>query len=231
MFGELLKKYRKQSGMTQEDLAYRVEMLTGRRCKVADISGYERGTNPKIDTIQAIAEVLGIPEQFLFDDSEKSVNKIVDSVLPNYNSFTEHTKKVPLLGGYVGAGSAGYIPSVGEKNIIDYLYVDKYSIEQKYKDRDIYGLIVIGDSMKPYVDNDDIVLFNKLDAGSYNLSDGKYIIETCNGIMVKNLTFKSNGDIVISSCNRVYSDEIIKSDESQEYLDIIGVVVGRILKN
>jgi len=229
MFGELLKKYRKQMGMTQEDLAYRVEMLTGRPCKIADISGYERGTNPKIDTIRAIAEVLNIPEQFLFDDSAKNINKIVDSVLPNYHSFTEHTVKVPLVEGYVGAGSAGYL--LDEPNIIDYLYVDNFMIKKRYRGKNIHALIVIGDSMQPYVYDSDVILFYKFDRGNHHFKDGKYIITTINGTTVKNLTFKCNGDIVISSCNPIYADEIIKANETQERLDIVGVVVGRILKN
>jgi phage repressor protein C with HTH and peptisase S24 domain len=61
--------------------------------------------------------------------------------------------------------------------------------------------------------------------------DGKYVIETSAGVMVKNLCFKSNGDIVISSCNRIYESETIRASESQEYLEIIGMVVGRVLKS
>jgi len=49
--------------------------------------------------------------------------------------------------------------------------------------------------------------------------------------MVKNLKFMCSGDIIISSCNKAYSDEIINSEESQELLDILGIVVGRILKS
>lgn len=229
MFGQQLRKYRKLAYMTQKDLAYRIELITGKTCKPEYISSYESGSNPKIDVIEAIIEVLGIPAQFLFDDSDKALNKIVDNKIPLYQSFSEHTKKVKLIDGYVGAGSAGYL--LNEENIIDYLYVDNFMVSKLFINKDIKALIVIGDSMKGYVDTNDIVLFWEIPKDNYHLTDGKYIITTINGTMLKNLQFRSNGDIIISSCNKSYRDEIIKSNESQEYLDIVGIVVGRILKS
>ena len=85
--------------------------------------------------------------------------------------------------------------------------------------------------MIPYVNDDDIILFHPLKDTTHRLNDGKYVIQTINGTMVKNLKFMCSGDIIISSCNKAYSDEIINSNESQELLDILGIVVGRILKS
>lgn len=136
--------------------------------------------------------------------------------------------KVPLLDGYVGAGSAGIIEKL---KVTDYIYVDIHYINKTYKNKSIKALEVIGDSMYPYVNSYDVILFTPLEKGQYNLTDGKYVIETINGIMIKNLSFKTNGNIIISSCNPTYPPEEIDSKESQEVLDIIGIVVGRILKN
>jgi len=231
MFSKNLRKYRESLRMTRESLAYRLRVLHNMECTGANIQNWEKGTNPKIETISALADVLGIPEQFLFDDSEKAINKIIDKQIPRFSSMTEHTKKVPLLDGYVGAGSAGYASYVAEGDTVNYLYVDNYMIKKKYRDKEILAMIVIGDSMQPYVNDGDIVLFSDIRGCNHRHTDGKYIIETINGTMVKNLRFKSNGDVVISSCNKAYGDEIIESNVSQERLDIIGVVVGRVLKN
>ena len=215
--------------LTQKELAYRVEMLTGRTCKTEYISAYENGTNPKLEIIVALAEILDIPEQYLFDDSERVVKSIISKELPNFKSLSNNTLKIPLVEGYVGAGSSGVSADV---NVVEFIYLDKFSINKCYRQSNyLKALIVIGDSMIPYVDNADIVVFDEFtDFTDRNLSDGKYVISTSNGTMLKCLTFKSNGDIVISSLNANYASEIINCKDTQEYMNIVGVVVARVLK-
>ena len=228
MFGMQLKKYRKKNYLTQKELAYRVEVLTGRTCKTEYISAYENGTNPKIETIIALAEILNIPEQYLFDDSKVTIKKIISKELPSFHSLTENTIKIPLVDGYVGAGSGGLFDEV---KIIDHIYADRFSISKCHRESNrLRALIVVGDSMQPYVDNADIVIFNEIDTNIPS-KDGKYIITTENGTMLKNLTFKTNGDVVISSLNPNYEPETIKRSESQEHFQVEGIVVGRILKS
>jgi len=228
MFSQNLKKYRKLEKLSQKELAQKISHLINKNIEDANVRSWENGTNPKIEVIIAIAEIFDIPEQYLFDDSKETINKIVSKEAPNLKSLVEHTKKVPLLNGYVGAGSLG----INEDIEVDkFLYVDTSLIKRAYQNKEIRALTVIGDSMKPYVDNGDIVIYAPFEQGQYNYSDGKYIIQTINGTMLKNLSFRTNGDIVISSCNKGYSDEIIKCSESQEYLDIVGIAVGRLLKS
>jgi transcriptional regulator with XRE-family HTH domain len=228
MFGMNLREYRQKKGLTQEALAEQLSDLLNEKYAKINVGKWETGTNPKIKVIIALAELLDIPEQYLFDNHPKKISKIIDDLIPNFENVINQTKKVPLLDGYVGAGSGGIIDNL---DIVDYLYIDINSIKRAYKDENIHALTVVGDSMIPYVDNQDIILFTKIKKGQYNLTDGKYIIQTINGIMVKNLSFKTNGDIVISSCNIIYPPEVINQNETQESLDIIGIVVGRYLKN
>jgi transcriptional regulator with XRE-family HTH domain len=229
MFGTQLRKYRKKNYLTQKELAYRVEVLTGKTCKMEYISAYENGTNPKIETIVALAEILNIPEQYLFDDSKVTIKKIIGKELPSFHSLTENTIKIPLVDGYVGAGSGGLFDEV---KIIDHIYTDRFSISKCYRESNrLRALIVVGDSMKPYVDNADIVVFNEFKADGNKLNDGKYIITTENGTMLKNLTFKTNGDVIISSLNPIYESETINGSGSQEHFSIEGIVAGRILKS
>ena len=103
-------------------------------------------------------------------------------------------------------------------------------VDKKHYYDKLESLVVIGDSMFPYVSAGDIVIFSVTVPG-IKLIDGKYVIETSAGVMVKNLSFKCNGDIVISSCNKAYESETINANESQEYLNIVGMVVGRVLKS
>lgn len=229
MFSDNLKKYRALQNLTQEQLAYKInELLINKDYKKSNVQSWERDVSPKLDVIIAIAEILNIPEQFLFDDSKEAINKIISSEAPKLKEIVEHTLRIPLLDGYVGAGSAGIMDVL---KVNEYVYIDNSSIKRKYANETIIALPVVGDSMTPYVNEDDIILFNPIKDKSYNLSDGKYVIQTINGTMVKNLKFMCNGNIVISSCNKAYGEEIINSDESQEFLDILGTVVGRILKS
>lgn len=228
MFSELLKKYRNLRGLKQFELADKINKLLNTDVKSINVSSWENGTNPKIEIIDAIAEILDIPVQYLFDDSDKAINKIISNKAPQIKDVVEHTLRIPLVDGYVGAGSGGVVDVL---KINEFLYIDCDSIKRKYVDEPIVAVPVIGDSMTPYVNDDDIILFHPIEDKSYNLNDGKYVIQTINGIMVKNLKFRCNGDIIISSCNKIYSDEVIKSFETQEYLDILGIVVGRILKS
>lgn len=229
MFGTNLRKWRIKRKLTQADLANKLSNLLGEEIKQINVGKWETGTNPKIMVIEAIAEVLNIPEQYLFDEKEEKLKKIMLDYNPNMNEALSNTKKIALIDGYIGAGSGGIIDNV---NIKDFLYIDNYSISKRYKDQVINAIEVVGDSMTPYVYDSDIVLYKPVEEKYLtNLHDGKYIIETINGLQIKNLSFKSNGSIIISSENSAYPLEEIKKSESQEFLSIRGIVVGRILKN
>ena len=226
MFSENLKKYRKEAGLTFETLANKVSEDIGTKYNKSTARTWENGASPKIEIIESISRVLKLPVQYLFNNSDDIINQIISKQMPTFKSMMEHTKKVTLLQGYAGAGSSGIIDRL---EVADYLYIDNSVIKKRYRNDDIKGLTIVGDSMSPYLNCCDIVLFASLKDNSYNLIDGKYIITTISGTMLKNLTFRTNGDIIISSENKSYKDEIIRADESQEYLDIIGIVVGRIL--
>jgi len=223
MFAKLLKKYRKKENLTQNEIAILLSQIIGKDITGDNIRSYEGNTNPKLDVIEALALILKIPVQFLFDDSEYALSQFSNI------DMAQDIKKVPLIHGYAGAGSGGI---VNEINIKEFIYIDANSIKKSYKNReDIRAIEVIGDSMTPYVNCSDLVLFSPVEKGKYNFSDGKYVIETINGIMVKNLSFKTNGNIIISSSNNSYLPEEINMKETQESLEIIGTVVGRILKS
>ena len=229
MFGQKLRYYREELGLTREQVAFRIREVYGEKCTGAHIQNWENGTNPKTTMISMLADVLGIPEQYLFDKSEKAIDMIVKDKVPMVKSMVENTIRVDMLSGYVGAGSVGHI--IDMKAVPDVMYVDKMMIDKKYRNNKLQSIIVIGDSMSPYVDAGDIVMFSVTDPGTSHFPDGKYVIETAQGMMVKNLCFKCNGDIVISSCNKVYESETINAEASQEYINIVGMVVGRILKS
>ena len=224
MFNENLKKYRLKRKLTQTDVAVHLTELLTKKYTYENIKSYEKGTNPQIEVISALAEILDIPVQFLFDDSKEPIKKIVKNDFGNVNINDEAVLKIPLLDGYVGAGSTGIIETC---DILNHVYIDSNLVKKQFREKQITAIKVIGDSMKPYLFENDLVLFSKI---SHSGHDGKYVIKTDCGLMVKNLKFYINGDIIISSENKSYPDEKVHKN-SQQYLEIVGIVVGRILKN
>jgi len=77
LFHLQLKKYRKLRGLTQKELAKKISEKVGKNHTSTMVSTWERGVSPNIKTIYAIAEILDIPVQFLFDDSEETISKII----------------------------------------------------------------------------------------------------------------------------------------------------------
>lgn len=226
MFAENLKKYRKKKKLTQTDLADRLSNLLNRTFTYQNIKSYEYGTNPQIEVIVALAEALDIPVQFLFDDSKEPIKKIVKNDFGNVNINEDAVLKIPLLDGYIGAGSTGVIETC---DILNHVYIDSNLVKKEFRENEITAIKIIGDSMKPYLNENDLVLFSKMDQ-YHRGHDGKYVIKTDSGLMVKNLKFNINGDIIISSENKSYPDEKVNKN-SQQFLEIVGIVVGRILKN
>ena len=241
--GQKLSNILKAKKITSSQLQKELENA-GIELGLESIKAYRKGIvkNPKFDVLGEIADICGVSLVDFFTDSEAQKKKIVkdelsenmdkyQSLLPS-NVLPSFVKSVPLINGYAGAGSFGLNDSNLE--VIDKIYVDIHTIEKAYRNKELQAIRVAGDSMLPYVNDGDIALFCKFKDGEAPNGDGKYIISTSQGEQIKNLKFMLNGNIRIISENPSYHtkdgyDEEIDKD-SQEYLKIIGKVVGRILK-
>ena len=194
-----------------------------------------------ISKIYDIAEVLGVSVVDLLPYSEQQKQKIVKEELTKHphryqdllpkNILPANVKEIPLINGYVGAGSYGINEEI---EVISKIYIDLYTIAKPFREKKLKAIRVIGDSMKPYVNEGDIVIFYEFAPGEKPIGDGKYIISTSMGEQVKNLKFMLNGNIRIISENSSYHtkdgyDEEITKD-SQSSFKILGRVVGRILR-
>lgn len=72
--GQLIKQYRTQKGMTQADLAQKVGTT------MQNISQYERGIrNPKIQSLQKIADALGV-DVFSLSDFDTATKMLEDDI-------------------------------------------------------------------------------------------------------------------------------------------------------
>ncbi|MFV7791273.1 S24 family peptidase [Aliarcobacter lanthieri] len=172
----------------------------------------------KVDILKEFAQILDTnTEYLLYGSNDKKQTKN----LPNFIT------KVNIKNGCVGAGSSGLLQ---EDEIIKELYVDTHQIVKKFREYKINGIQVVGDSMSPYVNNGDIILYVNI-PDNYPRITGKYIISLNGNLQVKNISFRINGDIIISSENKSYPDEIIEKDSQElDNFEIVGIIAGRILK-
>jgi len=235
-FSKQLKKYREAKRMTQKDLAIELSETLKKKFEGDHIRSYEAGINPKLDVIDAIAEVLGVPHQFLFNDSPEMLKRIAEKEIEDRPEvYTERLKlackremkKIEVINGQISSGSGGDFEGIDQ---LDYIYVDVNIIRKGCRDKEIKAARAIGDSMSPYLNNFDLALYVDIDE-HFRPVDGRYIIEKSTGVMVKTIIFKANGNIVLSSDNKAYPDEELTIEEAYKYLDIIGIVVGRVLQS
>ena len=237
-----LSKTLKLKKITSLDLSQQLE-IRGFKLGVEAIKKYRNGSikTPKYEVLDEIADICGVSLVEFFSNADEQKNKIVRAELAEHMdkyqqllptaTLPSFVKLVPVINSYVGAGSFG---TSEDLEVIDKIYVDIHNIEKSYRNKDLQAVRVTGDSMTPYVNDGDIALFSKFKDCDKATGDGKYIIGTTQGEQIKNIKFMLNGNIRIISENSSYHtkdgyDEEI-SKESQEYLKIIGKVVGRILK-
>lgn len=133
MFGEMLRRYRKQTGMTQTDLAKKLFVTQ------QTVGHWEKGdATPNPSMILKIAEVLGVSSAELLGEAPRPSSPL--GVM------------IPVVGD-VAAG----VPIEAVQNILDYEEIDAALADQG----EYFGLRVRGASMEPRIKENDIVIVRR----------------------------------------------------------------------
>ena len=141
-FANNLRHLRIQSGMTQDELAKKMEK------DYSTIGKWELGQRSPV-----IADVIKIAE--IFDVSLE--NLIGNSIIFDNGEITDNTNitMIPVYGS-IKAG----LPIESQTDIIDYIDIPKRWTRGNKK---FYGIKISGDSMMPKYQNNDIVIFEQND--------------------------------------------------------------------
>lgn len=124
-----LKIKRKEFGLTQKDLAEKLDIAP------TAVSAWERGANrPLIDKLEMMSEIYNVPLGYFFDEKEFSTNSTIS---------------IPIIG-EIACGE----PITAEENILGY---HERSVENLPSGESFY-LIAKGDSMEPKIPNKSLVL-------------------------------------------------------------------------
>lgn len=126
LFGDNLKKARKEKNLTLENLAEKYNERFDAGLSKGTLSKYENGKQePMITVVNNLATILGVSTDYLLGNS-----------LPEGAFEYNPTHKIPILG-YISAG----LPLYAEQHIEGYTYTELNG------GAEYFGLIVKGDSM------------------------------------------------------------------------------------
>ena len=201
-FNELLKKARKEAGLTQVQLAEMLNVTQG------TIANWERAVRePDIETIRTIAEKLKVPVEYFFSTEKQGETNYIEISAPKLVS-------VPVVG-RVAAG----LQCFADMQIDEYAPCDASLLHTGY---DYVYLRVTGDSMEPELHEGDKVLVQVRDT----VESGDYAVVIVDGDdgLVKKVEYTKTQLTLISE-NPYYPPRRFQRGEMNR-VRIFGKVVG-----
>jgi len=234
-FHERFEYFIKTNSVKQRDIAKFVDVTE------SAVNKWKNGSRfPKDDMrLIKLAEILRVNIIDILPYSNKNRKLItIDELknnIENYlkyipNSLPSSIKQIDVTKGY--PSSANKILQEDSMHYATQIYIDKRMVKTSYQDKELKAVVMIGDSMSPYLENDDIAIYYPT---TQPIGDGRYVLNTPHGLTVKKLKFMTNGTVRLISENPDYNtlgtyDEEFTSD-TLDTLEIFGLVVGRILKS
>lgn len=201
-FNKLLKKARKEAGLTQVELAEMLNVTQG------TIANWERAVRePDIETIRTIAEKLKVPVEYFFSTEKQGETNYIEISAPKLVS-------IPVIG-RVAAG----LQCFADMQIEEYAPCDASLLHTGY---DYVYLRVTGDSMEPELHEGDKVLVQVRDT----VESGDYAVVIVDGDdgLVKKIEY-SKTQLTLISENPYYPPRRFQRDEMNR-VRIFGKVVG-----
>lgn len=243
-FGENLKMYRKKAKFSQGELAEKIAEIVGKKVTYENVKSWESGTNPKIQDIYALSEILNIPEQLLFDNSEKALNKISTHV--NINSNSKNLSEIQKAEDYnlivkndnidldliavntyndvyasAGFGNSLVLNNQPQKQYFERDFLKKFYGVENFKSLDMVR--VIGDSMLPIIHDGEYILIEK----QTKPKNGNIVIAIINDdLYVKKfiVTDPFTGFCRLESLNNNYPNIEVDTKDKLKLLNILGIV-------
>lgn len=206
-FASRLKFFRSKRDLSQVELSKLVG-ISGKQ-----ISDYEVGTSkPRQATYLKILSALQIT------DTEFRTTNIT-----NYDGLPL-SLMVPILNWVNVSKISNLIPDDFRNSAIRHVFVDSAQVSESYARNinDIFALEIRGESMIPFLFNEDIVV---IDVSRKDIIDGKtYLISALNNEAIIRRCFKTpNGTVRLSTYNTSFPEY----EFSLEELSIIGEVIWR----
>jgi len=219
-----IKKYRKQLGLNQPELALRCGWDSQSR-----IANYESGSRiPKIADLEKIAKALGVNVGDLIESTQDDLTetyqdteaakaiKTEQNIHPYKTVSITHTNKLPIVG-TAQLGDDGYWAE------LDYPtgHGDGY-IQYPSKDPSAYALRCKGDSMKPRIKQGEYVVIEP----SHTPVNGDEVLVKCKKgrVMVKELLYIRDNIVHLGSVNEAHGKLSIDQSEIETIHYVAAIV-------
>lgn len=202
-FNDILKTLRKNSNLTQVQLAEKINVTQG------TIANWERGVRePDMEMVRRIANAIGVPVERFFSEAKESTPERSNTVqlaqtgvrmIPLYESAAAG------FGAYANSTAIGCIPCF---------------IESDWEADNSIAVKIKGDSMYPKIEDGDVVIICK----DMDYEDGKIVVARIDDdeAVVKRLRLYQN-QLVLESINPEYQDRIFEKEDMNR-VHIEGVV-------
>lgn len=202
-FNDILKTLRKNSNLTQVQLAEKINVTQG------TIANWERGVRePDMEMVHRIADAIGVPVERFFSEAKESTLERSNTIQLDQTGV----RMIPLyesaaagFGAYANSTAIGCIPCF---------------IESDWEADNSIAVKIKGDSMYPKIEDGDVVIICK----DMDYEDGKIVVARIDDdeAVVKRLRLYQN-QLVLESINPEYQDRIFEKEDMNR-VHIEGVV-------
>lgn len=200
-FQERLQQAIKDSGLSQSEVSKRSGISRG------SITDYLKGRyEAKQDKVYDLAKVLGVRSDWLMGYNVPQKDMATPATI--------EVSSIPVLS-KVSAG----MPIYAEENIVDYIYLPATEVRPG---KEVFGLIVSGDSMNKEFKEDDIVIIEK-DSIVENGEIGVVMLNGYNATL-KQIKYVNDSIVLFPLSDNPAHDPQIYDD--QDEVCIIGKVIG-----
>ncbi|NCD11022.1 MAG: helix-turn-helix domain-containing protein [Epsilonproteobacteria bacterium] len=216
MFGQRLKTAMKDAGMTQQDLANKLGKSQ------SAIAGWAVNTRtPSPSDIVAMANILGVDANYLLMGGAKDESMpVMKAPMMNPKALDSNTIRVPKILGLAGCGASGLLEHL--KMSSDSMDIDVDMLPMGVNKKKIASIRIVGDSMSPYLDENDWAIIQLRNGGDVIPVNGVYLITHGQNVHIKRCAFQADGSCLLISDNQIYPVE--KALEGE--WDIVGKVVA-----
>lgn len=213
------KLLREHFNLSQDDFAKKISVSK------RTLANYELGhTIPHDNQAKAISEKLEINQNWLLDSLGEYNDVPIQFV--QKKSFLPLTKnpnlvEIPIFEALAGCGASGMVEQlvIGEDSFLFDSRVFPHDIISK----NIAMIRIVGDSMAPYLDENDWALIELRNGRNIEPIEAVYLIEYEGSVQIKRVQVIGK-KAIIKSDNKEYSPFELKINE----FDIVGKIVARL---
>ena len=204
---------RKEKGMSLQDV---VEALNKKGIDITldGVKAWTRTSNPvapDFDKIIALTEIFEVEPDALLADLK---------IIKRTNN--KNTIDIPIIEGLAGCGASGLLEQL--KFAGDTMAVDKRVFPQDVVAKDMAMIRVVGDSMNPFLEENDWAMIQLRNGYDIVYADSVYLIAHGENVQIKRCHFLADGSCLLISDNQLYPPEKAYAGD----WDIVGKVVARV---